>query len=91
MAFANVMGMYRSGEVLGDNYKGNDMSEERTEGLLVSQDDGVYFIPDDQLAGFKIADDAAEGVREAVGEAEVSGFQQMKFSPGGAEALPPGS
>lgn len=57
------------------------MSEQRTEGLLVSQDDGVYFIPDDKLAGFKIADDAAEGVREAVGEAEVSGFKQMGFSP----------
>ncbi len=45
------------------------------EGVLVSNDSGVYFIPGDQLSQYKLADDAASSVTEAVGgDDEVSGF-----------------
>ena len=57
------------------------MSEEN--GLLVSDDDGVYFIPADQLSQFKMTEAAAANIRETVdGDDDVSGFQYIK--PGGA-------
>ncbi len=49
------------------------------EGVLVSNDGGVYFIPNDQLAQFKLTDEAAASVTDAVGGDDVAGFA-MKSS-----------
>jgi len=49
-------------------------------GLMVSDDDGVYFIPGDQLAQFKLSDEAAVQVDESMG-GEVTGFAKSSFEP----------
>lgn len=49
------------------------MSDQQ-DGLLVSDTNGAYFIPADQLAAYKLPDDVASTVRDAAGD-EVAGFR----------------
>lgn len=56
------------------------MATEQQDGLLLQGTDGdVYFIPADRMSEFRVADEDAAGVKEALGaidrdEDEVSGF-----------------
>lgn len=51
------------------------MSDQNDDGLLVSNEDGTYFIPAAALAEFKMTDAAAASVRDTIGaDDEVSGF-----------------
>jgi len=51
------------------------LSEQNDDGLLVSSEDGVYFIPADALAKFRMTETAAETIRSAVdADDEVAGF-----------------
>ena len=44
-------------------------------GLLVSNDSGVFYIPEEELGRYRLPDDVAAGVSDAAGD-EVSGFAQ---------------
>lgn len=62
------------------------MSEEQEDGTLLQGSDGaVYFIPADRMSEFRVADEEATGVREALGELdsedEVSGFSFDQIRP----------
>ena len=56
------------------------MTSEQENGLLLQAADGdVYFIPADRMTEFRVADEDAVGVKDALGdldEDEVSGFAQ---------------
>lgn len=45
------------------------------EGLLVSNEEGMYFIPADQLSKFKMTAAAEGNIRDALGEDDVAGFR----------------
>jgi hypothetical protein len=51
------------------------LSDQNDDGLLVSNEDGMYFIPAAALAEFKMTEAATTSVRDAIGaDDEVSGF-----------------
>ncbi|MFN3216960.1 MAG: hypothetical protein ACE367_10730 [Acidimicrobiales bacterium] len=55
---------------------------DRTEGVLLNREDGVFFVPEDQLAQFRVPDEAAEEIRAKAGDDEVSGFRSDKLRAG---------
>jgi len=54
------------------------MSEDQGNGLVVSTEEGVFYIPQEQLTEFKLTDDAAAEVRESMEGDEVAGFRMPK-------------
>jgi len=54
---------------------------ERTEGVLFNREDGVFFVPEDQLGQYRVEDAEAEKVRSAAGDGEVSGFRSAQLRP----------
>lgn len=63
------------------------MADEQEDGTLLQGADGaVYFIPSERMAEFRVADEQAAGVREALGEldtddSEVAGFSFEQIRP----------
>lgn len=61
------------------------MSEEQEQGMLLQGADGaVYFIPQERMSEFRVADEESAGVRDALAEIdddEVSGFQFEQYRP----------
>lgn len=56
------------------------MSEKEFDGLMVSNEDGVYFIPSTKLGQYKVADAAAASISDALAD-EVSGFKWEQAEP----------
>lgn len=52
---------------------------DRTEGVLFNREDGVFFVPEDQLGQFRVPDEAAEEIRAKADDDEVSGFRSKDF------------
>jgi hypothetical protein len=62
---------------------------DRTEGVLFNREDGVFFVPEEQLSQFRVPDAEAEKLRANVEGDEVSGFASKGVQSFRAESLRP--